>query len=172
MSIHNGWHQFSATYHLSSQTMNWDILELLWLFNKYFIHCKFFLESELLFAYFCNRAKLWSISKLFLWCKSLVLVSYYNSPENFEYLCIIRQSGICKMCILNIIGYQYHSMADTDWGWKKRAELTNEDDHERPISLYQNYLKKKARGGYKHRPYYGYVVTVTLKVSIGKTGNF
>merc|ERR1712226_1761168 len=56
----------------------------------------------------------------------------------------------------NSPGYQYHSMADTDWGWKKRAELTNEDDHERPISLYQNYLKKKARGGYKHRPYYGY----------------
>ena len=59
-------------------------------------------------------------------------------------------------------------MADTDWGWKKRAELTNEDDHERPISLYQNYLKKKARGGYKHRPYYGYVIIVTLKVIIGK----
>ena len=74
------------------------------------------------------------------------------------------------MCILNIIGYQYHSMADTDWGWKKRAELTNEDDHERPLSLYQNYLKKKARGGYKHRPYYGYVIIVAFKVSIGKTG--
>lgn len=50
---------------------------------------------------------------------------------------------------------QYHSMADTDWGWRKRAALSNEDDHERPNGLYHNYLMKKARG-YKHRPYYGY----------------
>ena len=47
-------------------------------------------------------------------------------------------------------------MADTDWGWKKRAALSEEDDHERPNGLYHNYLMKKARG-YKHRPYYGYI---------------
>lgn len=46
-------------------------------------------------------------------------------------------------------------MADTDWGWKKRAALTDEDDHEQPSGMYHNYLMKKARG-YKHRPYYGY----------------
>ena len=53
------------------------------------------------------------------------------------------------------LAYQYHSMADTDWGWKKRAALTDEDDHEQPSGMYHNYLMKKARG-YKHRPYYGY----------------
>ena len=46
-------------------------------------------------------------------------------------------------------------MADTDWGWKKRAALTDGDDHEQPSGMYHNYLMKKARG-YKHRPYYGY----------------
>lgn len=50
--------------------------------------------------------------------------------------------------------YQYHSMADTDWGWRKRGAVSDEDDHERPNGLYHNYLRKKARG-YKHRPYYG-----------------
>ena len=48
-------------------------------------------------------------------------------------------------------------MADTDWGWKKRAALTDEDDHEQPSGMYHNYLMKKARG-YKHRPYYGYLI--------------
>ena len=48
-------------------------------------------------------------------------------------------------------------MADTDWGWRKRGVMSNEDDHERPNGLYYNYLTKKARG-YKHRPYYGYVL--------------
>jgi len=56
----------------------------------------------------------------------------------------------------NAPAYQYHSMADTDWGWKKRGVMSNEDDHELPNGLYHNYLMKKARGGYKHRPYYGY----------------
>jgi hypothetical protein len=56
---------------------------------------------------------------------------------------------------VNKPAYQYHSMADTDWGWKKRAALTDEDDHEQPSGMYHNYLMKKARG-YKHRPYYGY----------------
>jgi len=51
--------------------------------------------------------------------------------------------------------YAYHSMADTDWGWKKRGIMSDEDDHEVPSSLYHNYLMKKARG-YKHRPNYGY----------------
>jgi len=55
----------------------------------------------------------------------------------------------------NSPAYAYHSMADTDWGWKKRGELTSEDDHEGPTSLYHNYLMKKGRG-YKHRPNYGY----------------
>lgn len=56
----------------------------------------------------------------------------------------------------NSPAYQYHSMADTDWGWRKRGVISNEDDHEVPNGLYHNYLMKKARGGYKHRPYYGY----------------
>ena len=60
----------------------------------------------------------------------------------------------CSKCIL---AYQYHSMADTDWGWRKRGAVSDEDDHERPNGLYHNYLRKKARG-YKHRPYYGYLV--------------
>jgi len=55
----------------------------------------------------------------------------------------------------NSPAYAYHSMADTDWGWKKRGELTSKDDHEGPTSLYHNYLMKKGRG-YKHRPNYGY----------------
>ena len=46
-------------------------------------------------------------------------------------------------------------MADSDWGWKKRGIMSDEDDHEVPSSLYHNYLMKKARG-YKHRPNYGY----------------
>ena len=57
--------------------------------------------------------------------------------------------------ISHLSAYAYHSMADTDWGWKKRGELTSEDDHEGPTSLYHNYLMKKGRG-YKHRPNYGY----------------
>ena len=48
-------------------------------------------------------------------------------------------------------------MADTDWGWKKRGVMSDEDDHEVPSSLYHNYLMKKARG-YKHRPNYGYTM--------------
>ena len=51
-------------------------------------------------------------------------------------------------------------MADTDWGWKKRGELTSEDDHEGPTSLYHNYLMKKGRG-YKHRPNYGYAKIIS-----------
>ena len=50
-------------------------------------------------------------------------------------------------------------MADTDWGWKKRGVMSDEDDHEVPSSLYHNYLMKKARG-YKHRPNYGYKMRI------------
>ena len=50
-------------------------------------------------------------------------------------------------------------MADTDWGWKKRGVMSDEDDHEGPSSLYHNYLMKKARG-YKHRPNYGYEMRI------------
>ena len=60
-----------------------------------------------------------------------------------------------------LLAYQYHSMADTDWGWKKRGALSDEDDHERPNGLYHNYLMKKARG-YKHRPYYGYLNNIGM----------
>ena len=47
-------------------------------------------------------------------------------------------------------------MADGDWGWRKRAEMSAEDDHEAPAGLYKNFLMKKGRG-YKHRPNYGYL---------------
>ena len=47
-------------------------------------------------------------------------------------------------------------MADSDWGWRKRGEISEEDDHEGPVGLYANYLMKKGRG-YKHRPNYGYL---------------
>jgi len=68
-----------------------------------------------------------------------------------------RAGGLYRTWLskVNKPAYQYHSMADTDWGWKKRAALTDEDDHEQPSGMYHNYLMKKARG-YKHRPYYGY----------------
>jgi len=68
-----------------------------------------------------------------------------------------RSSGLYRNWLSrqNSPAYAYHSMADTDWGWKKRGVMSDEDDHEVPSSLYHNYLMKKARG-YKHRPNYGY----------------
>ena len=56
-----------------------------------------------------------------------------------------------------IIASQYHSMADTDWGWRKRGDMASDDDHEVPLSLYKNFLIKRYRGsGYNHRPNYRY----------------
>ena len=52
-----------------------------------------------------------------------------------------------------VSAYSYRGgMGDADWGWRKRGDLSEDDDHEIPSSLYENYLRKRYRtSGYKHR---------------------
>ena len=52
-----------------------------------------------------------------------------------------------------VSAYNYQGgMGDADWGWRKRGDLSEDDDHEIPSSLYENYLRKRYRNsGYKHR---------------------
>jgi len=87
------------------------------------------------------------------WSKRSVGPAHQFGSDNKEK----RSSGLYRNWLSrqNSPAYAYHSMADTDWGWKKRGVMSDEDDHEVPSSLYHNYLMKKARG-YKHRPNYGY----------------